>query len=519
VVVSSPHFGVTRPQRPESTSSAQQDAFILPADGSSARTESGQTTLSFWLDSPTDQGLARARITYYYADAIIQSHLLEADIGSDRPLSVTTDYTMATAIPDIEEIPVRRRTSVLLNGVEGNHQILLRGGSDAAEAVVAVSFDVPITIGDKVRKLRTTLASDDIAPTTLLRTRTQLEMALRMMAPLGLDLYMSLFPVLKEQYARLDSSDLVLQVVRPTGVTLSVPWSLLYSIPIDSSFGPDFKKVPICSLISDWDGEAPLVDLTATVCPHHDQPWHRENVLCPFGFLGYRYKIEQLISTQKPVLSIPFGATRTMVVAETAYGVDQKALRSHVAELTNILQCRLPGSSVVEGSDKGTIRNLVSTDVPLIYFYCHGERSDDSSRETYLGVGQREKITAADFLGWVQSALLHDQRLVWDQVRPLVFINACHSAELDPGALFNYVDAFVGGGNAAGVIGTEVRVNSALAMQFAQRFYESLLKPGLGAGDAIQRARAEFLSRGNLFGLAYTPYCWADLKLVEVDAA
>ena len=94
-----------------------------------------------------------------------------------------------------------------------------------------------------------------------------------------------------------------------------------------------------------------------------------------------------------------------------------------------------------------------------------------------------------------------------------MFINACHSAELDPAALFNYVDAFVGAGNAAGVIGTEVKVQQDLAMAFAQLFFDGLLTGGATVAQALHRARMEFLAQGNLFGLAYTPYCWADLTV------
>ena len=102
---------------------------------------------------------------------------------------------------------------------------------------------------------------------------------------------------------------------------------------------------------------------------------------------------------------------------------------------------------------------------------------------------------------------------IWDQIRPLIFINACHSAELDPAALFNYIDTFVTAANAAGVIGTEVKVSQDLAMEFARRFFDELLSPGATVGSAMRSARMEFLSRGNLFELNYTPYCWADLAL------
>lgn len=98
-------------------------------------------------------------------------------------------------------------------------------------------------------------------------------------------------------------------------------------------------------------------------------------------------------------------------------------------------------------------------------------------------------------MGWVQDAFFSRRQRVWDQVRPLVFINACHSAELDPEALFNYVDAFVGAGNAAGVIGTEVKVSAGLAMEFAQHFFGELLISGTTVATAMRRARMAFLAR------------------------
>ncbi|MGB6454223.1 MAG: CHAT domain-containing protein [Streptosporangiaceae bacterium] len=89
------------------------------------------------------------------------------------------------------------------------------------------------------------------------------------------------------------------------------------------------------------------------------------------------------------------------------------------------------------------------------------------------------------------------------------------SAELNPEALFNYIDVFVGGGNAAGVIGTEVRVSQDLAMEFAALFFDQLLSPGATVATALRFARLSFLAQGNIFGLNYTPYCWADLTIAS----
>jgi len=40
-----------------------------------------------------------------------------------------------------------------------------------------------------------------------------------------------------------------------------------------------------------------------------------------------------------------------------------------------------------------------------------------------------------------------------------------------------------------------------------------LLKKNATVGDAIRSIRFEFLSKGSVMGLAYTPYCSADLHL------
>ncbi len=105
-------------------------------------------------------------------------------------------------------------------------------------------------------------------------------------------------------------------------------------------------------------------------------------------------------------------------------------------------------------------------------------------------------------------------RRPWKTSQPLVFINACHSLEIHPETVVGYVDAFVASGQAAGVIGTEARVNQELAMEFARRFFELILSPSsktATAEGALRQTRLEFLADGNLFGLLYTPHCWADL--------
>jgi hypothetical protein len=73
----------------------------------------------------------------------------------------------------------------------------------------------------------------------------------------------------------------------------------------------------------------------------------------------------------------------------------------------------------------------------------------------------------------------------------------------------------VGTARAAGVIGTEVKVNQDLAMKIAERFFELLLVQKKTVDEALRTIRLDYLADGNLMGLLYTPYCWAELRIAN----
>ncbi|HEY1639637.1 MAG TPA: CHAT domain-containing protein [Streptosporangiaceae bacterium] len=542
---------------------AQQGSFLLPGNGGPAHTADGQAELLFELLTPPDPGPARLRIIYYYRGAVVQSQVLVAEIGTVAPgrsapgraaldaaapggavpgddaaggrWSLRTDYTIAESLPSAARIPDRPRVAIVLHQDAAGQALFARrdgaaaAGSPAASSP-ATAVAIPPALAGRVQDLRKLLASEAIAPVAVRRSKAQLVQTLRALAPVGWELYAGLFPSLRETFYTLGGSaaatgtgaagheagPAVLHVARPAGVGLSVPWAYLYTIGIDSGYAANrFRDVPLCPLVEDWDGRGTLVTEDLTSCPQAGTVSHASNLLCPFGFLGLRHDIEQLSSSQRPVLSIEAPSGSRVVIAETAYQVSAAALGAHVTTLRKTVAARLPGVSCLETTSKAMLAELISADLPLVYFYCHGERPNAASPETFLGIGKREWVTAPDFMSWVQDAYLRSGLRVWDQVRPLVFINACHSAEIDPRALFNYVDAFVGVGNAAGVIGTEVRVHQDLAMRFAQAFFGELLADGGTVGVALRRARLRFLAGGNLFGLNYTPYCWADLTITK----
>lgn len=102
---------------------------------------------------------------------------------------------------------------------------------------------------------------------------------------------------------------------------------------------------------------------------------------------------------------------------------------------------------------------------------------------------------------------------VWDKVRPLVFVNACHSLDIRPDTLLSYLDAFVGAAHAAGVIGTEVKVDQKLAADVAEQFFGHFLRERMSVEAALRAIRLDYLANGNILGLVYTSYCWADLRI------
>jgi hypothetical protein len=86
-----------------------------------------------------------------------------------------------------------------------------------------------------------------------------------------------------------------------------------------------------------------------------------------------------------------------------------------------------------------------------------------------------------------------------------------------PGQLLTFVSTFAWLG-ASGVIGTEVAVNLDVAVAVAEQLFDWLTRkaPAVSVAEAIRRLRWDMVSRGNLAGLAYTPYCLAHLR-VQLD--
>jgi hypothetical protein len=145
----------------------------------------------------------------------------------------------------------------------------------------------------------------------------------------------------------------------------------------------------------------------------------------------------------------------------------------------------------------------------ILYFYCHAV-----SRGLDEGGGPD-----ASSLQFAERAItLKDLKLRAPTRKslpgaPLVFINACESAELSPLFYGGFVPYFMAKG-ARGVIGTECETPALFAKEWAKRFFNRFLG-GMPLGQVFLELRREFFfQHNNAMGLLYAVYCDGDTRVV-----
>jgi hypothetical protein len=208
-------------------------------------------------------------------------------------------------------------------------------------------------------------------------------------------------------------------------------------------------------------------------------------------------------------MKIPLGAGATLDVAvgltrDTA--LNPALLKTHLANIKGIA-AYMPAS----GADDWAKVQAMLQAPELVYFLCHGEY-DVNRKEPYLGVGLRDdnfahRVYPKELTAWA----ITQGATFWQNRHPLIFINGCHTSNLRPGEILNFVTTFANFG-ASGVIGTEVSIRLPLATEIAEKLLRKIVA-GASVGEAMRQTRWEFVNKGNLLGLAYTPYCMSSLHV------
>jgi CHAT domain-containing protein len=159
----------------------------------------------------------------------------------------------------------------------------------------------------------------------------------------------------------------------------------------------------------------------------------------------------------------------------------------------------------------------------VVHFSCHCKAGSGAAWHDY------ELQLAADPLQQPQSLKLWDlhneirRAQPWNhadrsRTMPLVFINACTSAIVDPRSAASILTPFAKNENRA-LIGTMALVEDQVAARFSRCFYQFLFS-GECVGAALRRARWQLLSDGaNPLGILYVHFGDAGLRVVPIIAA
>ncbi|GAA2014175.1 CHAT domain-containing protein [Microbacterium ulmi] len=223
------------------------------------------------------------------------------------------------------------------------------------------------------------------------------------------------------------------------------------------------------------------------------------------NFVGMRHVVEQVTMAKIETHADPTIASTPELSVRVLFneGIDASMPSHPIAAQREYWRNR--GVVLTEGT---TVDDLIgtaltsSTTDKVLYLYCHAQTSPSDAQDSCLILTGGERVTLGQlsvFAPW-EDALT---------ARPLVFLNACESAELTPDFYDGFVLYFLAKG-ARGVIGTECKTPGLFASEWAKAFFDELFA-GNALGEVVLDLRRRFLSdHNNPLGLLYGVHCDTD---------
>ncbi len=467
------------------------------------------TPLVFNVKTPAAEGPVSASLKIYWKNNLIQALNVNADVGrlskEVRGNHTLVEWTLDGSLEDIKSLgpkTINLFTSQEGSGKEATHTLSVQGAQLSARTRLrpAVLSRALETSRERLRNVAKVIYSKR----TLFRRRNRLspealESELRLLAFRGRDLHGALLPNQHYEGAVNAMVDLptTLQVTNADSLEQAFPWGMVYDHAISgrAALCPDFAGV-LGGKISTLE----QLQCFSQRCAHADDV----SVVCPSGFWGFRHFIEQPLSLTGEPIDAMCRRIKAKSRSLTVAGFEFKSLEPHLQAIRKLKEVSLNGP---EFTHSGLQRALARED-PIVYFYCHGVRGDDFDGTVLrLGRAGGEEV-------YLRRSELRDLKVHWLAVRPLVFLNGCHTVDADPGSLGSFNSALRNCG-ASGVIGTEIETHQDLAKEVGERFLKDFLvgKRTKTLGAAMRRVRLSLLLQANPLGLAYTTYGLSDLKL------
>lgn len=527
------HIGWPDPDSAVSGDAPDFDSLLPPPDGTVRAIEVAVFAKSFELVSPAVQtiqlapegesapvhfelrapqrcGPADLRIAFYWNNNLLQSFVLEGEIGAgDTSADARVPLTVTLASTGIDEFDgldrLRPRAlSVALNDdiAPGSHTVMVKGTGWREE--------VPLNgeeMGKTMDRFRAILQAAGAAPPA------GFEVSIRKMAALGRGIWDMLAVRNTGEVAVLESlrlgMDQVLQFVRH-GSGRPFPWQAVYDYTLPQ--GNAFLNARIC-----YGGTAPVraLDPGEKGCPHCPG----DDVVCVEGFWIARHRFE-LLSEDLGKGSGGIGRAQRACAPESnplvMLGVGTPSLAA--SALSQALHALLgPDLVDIKPSDAPVGEMLWKPErrPALFVVLSHLLEGDE---DMYLPVrmnafASNPESDGASISVPVLTSLMARGRWT-DPQRPMVLLLACQSARRDVGELTSLTDAFLASG-AAAVAGTEWDVMTDVAADFAQHLIKQTVgkSPQAALGEAMKQFANSCLRNSNLSAFIFTVYGNADLTI------
>lgn len=473
--------------------------------------------LYFAVRTMNESGYGRLRCNIYYQNTLVQSHLIVARVDPNpatqpyRMLWHTLDYTLSKSLDSDQLVAMGENLLSMMVNDNGN-------GTHGFRFMGQKSFknDTTLSAGSIAQlqnwargALRKAAWGDDEEYSTSKKYQyggtlnlQKLQDDLRSMAINGFRAFDALIDPLVGDSGKV--SDLMDWMVKPGQVQIAtkeaaqlvVPAAMFYDYPfLDGNEPGDYSICP--TFLEALKGNAPLEE---SVCFQGDCPSYADElVICPSGFWGFRHYLGLPMSVKSaPDAPLRIGGGAPKMAVSVWKGKDFKERPSHEKRL----QAMGVGWEYAD-SRNASLNMLKATQSQVVYFYCHGGLTDKGV--PYLQLGDKND-------DWFLRSNLR-RRIKWEKIRPLVFINGCHTTQLTPERALDFVSGFVETSGAAGVIGTEITIFEPIAVEFAEECLRRFLFDGQTLGEAVRGARLHMLKNGNPLGLVYIPYALPALKL------
>jgi hypothetical protein len=303
--------------------------------------------------------------------------------------------------------------------------------------------------------------------------------------------------------------------------------SKFFGLPDDTNVPDDLRRfAELLRDAGDKGNPTPRLQLDAEALPFpwailYDAPDEPQDLASVDvrRFWGRRFSIDRVANATLRRLPSRLLGTHVQPCINPRINAEQG---SHVLANQRKFFADRQAASAIE-TDDGLCSYLKGAEVnpALLYFFCHAKAP--AFEEKLFSQGPVADDDAFFLLldneaGEYQLSVRHLQKARSSPIptQPLVFLNACSSAEADSAYQSPFLKLFIGSWQARGLVGTDWKIPTLFADAFGRRLLARFLEPPYPPlGVAMHDSIAEVMELKNPFPLIYALYARPELRVAE----